>query len=74
MIGLTDERASVLKQGDCVRVVVFELGADDVVLLAAPRDSTQSVLQETLDEIRERAAASKLGRQVEGSWMKENTY
>ena len=56
MIELTDEQASVLKQGYPVRVFVPELDGDIVVVKAAQRESTESVLQETLDEIRERAA------------------
>ncbi|MGO8672784.1 MAG: hypothetical protein ACLQVD_15655 [Capsulimonadaceae bacterium] len=74
MIELTDEQASVLKQGYPVRVFVPELGGDVVVVLAAQGESTESVLQETLDEMREKAALSKLGRQAAASWMKENPY
>jgi hypothetical protein len=73
MIELTDEQASVLKQGHHVRVFVPELGGD-VLVLAAQRKSTGSVLQETLDDIREKAALSKLGRRAAVSWMKENPY
>ena len=73
MIELTDEQASVLKQGYPVRVFVPELGGDVVVVLAAPQESTESVLQETLDEIREKAAyRNSAGTAV--SWMKENPY
>jgi len=71
MIELTDEQASVLKQGYPVRVFVPKLG-EDVVVLASEQESTEAVLQETLDEIREKAALSKLGRQAAASWMKEN--
>jgi hypothetical protein len=74
MIELTDEQASVLKQGYPVRVFVPERGGDIVVVLAAQGESTESVLQETLDEIREHAALSKLGRRAATSWMKENPY
>jgi hypothetical protein len=73
MIELTDEQASVLKQGYPVRVSVPELGGD-VVVLAAQRESTESVLQETLDEIREKAALSKLGRRAAVSSMTKNPY
>ena len=41
-----------------------ELGGDVIVVLAAQAESTESVLRETLDEIRERAALSQLGRQA----------
>src|SRR5271157_4378021 len=71
---LTDEQANVLKQGYPVRVFVPELGGDVVVVLAAQRESTGSVLQETLDEIREQAALSEPGRRAAASWMKENPY
>jgi hypothetical protein len=74
MIELTDEQASVLKQGYPIRVSVPELGADVVIVLAAPRESTESVLQETLDEIREKAALSSPGRRSAASWMTENPY
>jgi hypothetical protein len=74
MIEFTDEQASVLKQGYPVRMSVPELGGDVVVILAAPSESTEAVLQETLDEIRERTALSRLGRQAAASWMKENPY
>ena len=73
MIELTDEQARVLKQGYPVRVFIPELGGD-VVVLAAQGESTESVLQETLDEIREKAALSELGRRAAVSWMKENPY
>ncbi len=74
MIELTDEQASVLKQGYPVRAFVPELCGDVVVVLAAPGESTESVLQETLEEIREKAALSQLGRQSAASWMKDNPY
>jgi len=74
MIELTDEQASLLKQGYPVRVSVPELGGDVVVALATQGESTESVLQETLDEIREQAALSQLGRRAAASWMKENPY
>jgi len=74
MIELTDEQVSVLKQGYPVRVLVPEFGGDVVVVLATQRESTESVLQETLDEIREKAALSKLGRRAAASWMNENPY
>ncbi len=74
MIELTDEQASVLKQGYPVRLFVPELGEDVIVVLAAQRESTESVLQETLDEIREKAALAKLGGRAAASWMKENPY
>jgi hypothetical protein len=74
MIVLTDEQTSVLKQGYPVRVFVPELGGDVVVVLTAPGESTESVLQETLDEIRDQAALPQLGRRAAVSWMKENPY
>jgi hypothetical protein len=74
MIELTDEHSAVLKQGHPVRVFVPELGGHIVVVLAAQRESTESVLQGTLDDMRERAALSQLGRQAAASWMKENPY
>ena len=55
MTDLTDEQASVLKRGYPVCVCVPQLGGD-VVVLATDHVSTESVLQETLDEIRENAA------------------
>lgn len=72
MIQLTDEQAGVLKQGYPVRVFVPELGGDVVLVLAAQQESTESVLQETLEEIREKAALSQLGRRAAVSWMREN--
>jgi len=73
MIELTDEQASVLKPGYPVRVLVPELGGD-VVVLAAQRESTEAVLQETLDEVREEAALSNLGRRTASEWTEENPY
>jgi hypothetical protein len=58
MIELTDEQAGVLKHGHPVRVLVPKLGGDNAIVLAAQRESTESVLQETLEGIRERAALS----------------
>ena len=74
MIQLTDEQTSVLKQGYPVRLFVPELGGDAIVVLAAQRESTETVLQETLDEIREQAALSQLGRRSVVSWTQENPY
>ena len=74
IIELTDKQASVLKQGYPVRVFDSGLGGDVVIVPAAQRESTESVLQETLDEIREKAALSQLGRRAAVSWMKENPY
>jgi hypothetical protein len=74
MIELTDEQAAVLKQGHPIRVFVPEFGEDIVIVLAAQRENTDSVLQETLNEIREKAALSELGRQAAVSWTKENPY
>jgi hypothetical protein len=74
MIELTDEQASVLKQGYPVRVFDPQLGGDIVFVLAAQGESTESALQEALDEIREKAALSKLGKRAAVSWMTENPY
>ena len=74
MIELSDEQLSILKQGRPVRMSVPALGGDLIVVLAAQRESMESVLQETLDEIREQAALSKLGRGAAVSWTKENPY
>jgi hypothetical protein len=52
MIELTDEQASVLKQGAPVRVFVPELGADVVVVLAASKDSIESVRTGNLNLLR----------------------
>jgi hypothetical protein len=60
MIALTDEHASALKQGYPVRVFVPQFDGGGVVLvLAVQRESTESLLQETLDEIREKLARSR---------------
>lgn len=74
MIELTDEQVSALKQGYPVRVLAPELAGDLVVVLADQGESTESVLQETLDEIREQAALSNLGRRAAVSWANENPY
>jgi hypothetical protein len=72
MFELTDEQAGALKQGHAIRMFVPALGGDIVVVLAAEQESTDSVLQETLDEIREKAALSQLGGQAAAAWLKEN--
>ena len=74
MIELTDQQVSVLKQGYPVRVVVPGLGGDVIVVLADPQENTESVLQETLDEIREKPALSQLGRRAAVSWTEENPF
>jgi hypothetical protein len=71
MIELTEGQVSVLKQGYPVRASVPGLGGDVVLVLADPRESTEAVLQETLDELREQVALSQLGRRAALSWMKE---
>ena len=62
MTELTDQQVSALKQGYPVRVLAPKLAGDLVVVLADQGESTESVLQESLDEIREQAALSKLGQ------------
>ena len=62
MIELTEEQASVLKQGYPVRVAAPQLGGELVVVLALDKESTESVLEETLADIREKADLSKLGK------------
>jgi hypothetical protein len=52
MIELTDEQASVLKQGSPIRVFVPELGADVVVVLAASKESIESVRRSNLRVLR----------------------
>ncbi len=74
MIELTDEQTSVLKQGYPVRAFVPELDGEVIVVLAARGESTESVLQEMLDDIRERAARSELGRRAVASWAEEDPY
>ena len=59
MIALTDEHASALKQGYPVRVFVPQFDGGVVLVLAVQRESTESLLQETLDEIREKLARSR---------------
>ena len=59
MIALTDEHASTLKQGYPVRVFVPQFDGGVVLVLAVQRESTESLLQETLDEIREKLARSR---------------
>ena len=71
---LTDEQADILKQGYPVRVFHPELGGDVIVVLAAQRESTESALQEALDEIREKAALSKLAQRAVACRMEENPY
>ena len=74
MIELTDEQASNLKQGYAVRVFAPELGGDVILILAARHESTEAVLQETLDEFRDQAALSELGQRARASWAKENPF
>jgi hypothetical protein len=74
MIEFTDEQVSVLKQGYPVRASVTGLGADVVVVLAARQESTEVVLQDALDEIREKPALSQLGGGAAVSWKKKNPY
>ena len=59
IIALTDEHASVLKQRSPVRVFVPRFDGGVVLVLAAQRESTESLLQETRDEIREKVARSR---------------
>jgi hypothetical protein len=72
MIELTEEQAGVLKQGYPIRVAAPQLGGELVVVLALDRESTESVLQETLADIREKAAFSKLARRSAASRLTEN--
>jgi hypothetical protein len=74
MIELTEEQASVLKQGYPVRIAAPQLGGEIIVLLADDRESTEAVLQETLDDLREKAALSRAGQRAASSWMRENPF
>jgi hypothetical protein len=55
-------------------VAATDLTRDVVIILTAERESTESALQETLDEIREQASLSQLGQSAAVSWTKENPY
>ncbi len=74
MIDLTDEQSSNLKQGYTVRVFAPKLGGDVILILAGRHESTETVLQETLDEFRDKAALSELGQRARASWAKENPF
>ncbi len=73
MINLTDEQVSVSTQGFPVRVHIPELAGDVVLVLAAQRETVDAVRQETLDELREKAALSQLGRRAALSSLKDDT-
>ena len=74
MIELTEDQASVLKQGYPLRVTVPQLGGVLVIVLAAESESTETVLRETLADLKERASLAEVGRRAAGSWMKDNGF
>ena len=74
MIELTEKQAEILKQGYPIRIAAPRLGGELVLVLAAAHESTEVVLQETLDDLRERGALSDLGKRSANAWAKENSY
>lgn len=63
-VTLADERLDALRQGDAVRIPVPELGGEVVMILAAPQESTEQVLEEALQDIREKRAMVKYANRV----------
>ena len=72
MVPLTEQQASVLKQGDPVRIAAPELGGELVVILAIDRESTESVLRRDLEDLREQAAWSQVALQAASSRMSDS--
>lgn len=60
-VTLMDDRLDALRQGEAVRVAIPELGGEVVMILAAPGETTEQVLEETLQDIREKQAWADLG-------------
>lgn len=50
------EKISALRNAEPVRIAAPELGGDIVVILAATHEDTLTVLQETIDDLKEQAA------------------
>ena len=69
---LIDERLTALRTGDPVRVSVPELGGDVIMILADARESLEQVLEEALQDVREKKGWAELGRNANASWSSDN--
>lgn len=63
-VTLMDDRLDALRQGEAVRVAIPELGGEVVMILAAPGETTEQVLEETLQDIREKKAIVQYANRV----------
>ena len=69
---LIDERLEALRTGDPVRIPVPELGGDVVMILAMPGETTEQVLEETLEEVRLQRAWAAAGREAIARQIRED--
>ena len=63
-VTLMDDRLDALRQGNAIRVPVPELGGEVVMILATPEESTEQVLEETLQDLREQRAVVAYANRV----------
>lgn len=61
---LIDERLEALRTGDVVRIPVPELGGEVLMILAMPDESTEQVLEETLQDLRDQRAVVEYASHV----------
>lgn len=73
-LNVSKEHLETLKLGNPVRIPVPELGADVVMVLAMPSESVEKVLEETLQDLREKEAWMKAGMEAASKWAAENEY
>ncbi len=61
---LIDETLEALRTGDVIRVPVPELGGDVLLVLAMPGETTEQVLEETLEDLRVEKGLTQYARKV----------
>lgn len=69
---LIADQVEALKSGNPVRVTVPELGGDVVLILAAREESLETVLEESLADVREKKAWAELAEKARAAWAQEN--
>lgn len=69
---LIDERLEALRTGEVVRIPVPELGGDVLMVLALPDETTERVLEETLEDVRVKRGWAELGRQALARRIRED--
>lgn len=73
-LSVSKEQLETLRLGYPVRIAVPKIEADVVMVLAMPAESIETVLEETLEDLRLQKGWAKLGAEAAAKWAAENEY